>query len=88
VPESGTYYVEVVGTDAGTTTDYRLISNRTGVPEDTDPLAPVERFDTNGEPGIQRDEVVDAIIDFNDDGSDVKRGDVVEVIIEFNENSG
>ncbi|TSD08642.1 hypothetical protein DP107_18880 [Haloglomus irregulare] len=87
VSESGTYYVEVVGTDAGTTTNYRLISNRTGVPEDTDPLTPVERFDTNGEPGIQGDEVLDAISEFNE-GGDVEATDVLDVISAFNENSG
>jgi hypothetical protein len=87
VSESGTYYVEVVGTDAGTTTNYRLISNRTGVPEDTDPLTPVERFDTNGEPGIQGDEVLDVISEFNE-GGDAEATDVLDVISAFNENSG
>jgi hypothetical protein len=45
-------------------------------------------FDTNGEPGIQRDEVVDGIVAFNNDrtigGQEVSRSDVVELIVAFN----
>ena len=53
----------------------------------TDQQAPVERFDTNGEPGIQGDEVLDAISEFNE-GGDVEATDVLDVISAFNENSG
>jgi len=49
---------------------------------------PVQRFDTNGEPGIQRDEVIDAIVSFNNDstvgGEEVSRSDIVTLIVEFN----
>jgi len=53
----------------------------------TDQQAPVERFDQNGEPGIQGDEVLDAISEFNE-GGDVEATDVLDVISAFNENSG
>jgi hypothetical protein len=46
----------------------------------------IQRFDTNEEPGIQRDEVVNAIVAFNGDrtigGEPVNRGDIVNLIIE------
>lgn len=49
---------------------------------------PVDRFDTNDQPGIQRDEVVDAIVAFNTEteigGEAVSRSDVVDVIVAFN----
>jgi hypothetical protein len=48
---------------------------------------PVERFDTNGDPGIQGDEVLDAISEFNE-GGDVEATDVLDVISAFNENNG
>jgi hypothetical protein len=51
-------------------------------------IAQSARFDTNGQPGIQRGEVVDAIVAFNSDanlgGQPVSRTDVVDVIVEFN----
>ena len=47
---------------------------------------PVQRFDTNGEPGIQGDEVLDAISQFNE-GGDLEPGDVLDVISAFNENN-
>ena len=53
----------------------------------TDQQDPVERFDQNGEPGIQGDEVLDAISEFNE-GGDVEATDVLDVISAFNENSG
>jgi hypothetical protein len=46
------------------------------------------RFDTNGEAGIQRGEIVDAIVAFNGNGTiggePVTRGDIVDLIVEFN----
>jgi hypothetical protein len=49
---------------------------------------PVQRFDTNGQPGIQRDEIVDAIVSYNDGstvgGEEVSRADIVELIVEYN----
>jgi hypothetical protein len=53
----------------------------------TDQQDPVERFDQNDEPGIQGDEVLDAISEFNE-GGDVEATDVLDVISAFNENSG
>jgi hypothetical protein len=51
-------------------------------------IAQSARFDTNGQPGIQRGEVVDAIVAFNSDanlgGQPVSRTDVVDVIVKFN----
>jgi outer membrane protein assembly factor BamB len=48
----------------------------------------LQRFDTNGQPGIQRGEVVDAIVAYNTDanlgGRPVSRSDVVDVIVKFN----
>jgi hypothetical protein len=46
---------------------------------------PVERFDTNGEPGIQDDEVLNAISAFNEGEEGVEAGDVLDVISAFNE---
>ncbi|TSD08856.1 hypothetical protein DP107_17925 [Haloglomus irregulare] len=46
---------------------------------------PVERFDTNGEPGIQDDEVLNAISAFNEGEEGVEDGDVLDVISAFNE---
>jgi subtilisin family serine protease len=46
------------------------------------------RFDTNDQPGIQRGEVVDAIVAYNTgaglNGQPVSRTDVVDVIVKFN----
>ena len=48
----------------------------------------LERFDTNNEPGIQADEVIDAIIAFNSGdqlgGERVTSRDVIDLIIEYN----
>jgi hypothetical protein len=51
-------------------------------------IARPARFDTNGQPGIQRGEVVDAIVAYNSGsnlgGQPVSRTDVVDVIVKFN----
>jgi hypothetical protein len=61
----------------------------TVAPADADPEDPVDRFDTNGEPGIQSGEVLNAISAFNEDtrigGEPVESGDVLDVISAFNE---
>jgi outer membrane protein assembly factor BamB len=49
----------------------------------------VEQFDTNGTPGIQRGEIVDAIIEFNSPGAsnpaipEPSRSDIVDLIVNF-----
>lgn len=60
-----------------------------GIPEEVSSLPPnLRRFDTNGEPGIQVDEVLNAIRAFNADstigGEPVEVNDVISVIAEFN----
>jgi uncharacterized membrane protein len=48
--------------------------------------SPTDRFDTNGQPGIQRDEVVDAIIAFQTGSAsgEISREDVIKVIVAYN----
>jgi outer membrane protein assembly factor BamB len=49
----------------------------------------VEQFDTNGTPGIQRGEILDAIIEFNSPGDtnseipEPSRSDIVDLIVNF-----
>jgi hypothetical protein len=51
-------------------------------------VAEPARFDTNGQPGIQRGEVVDAIVAYNTGaelgGQPVSRTDVFDAIVKFN----
>jgi len=57
----------------------------TVAPADADPEDPLDRFDTNGEPGIQSGEVLNAISAFNEGEEGVEAGDVLDVISAFNE---
>jgi len=67
--------------------DYPILMPLESNDSSIDQQDPVQRFDTNGEPGIQGDEVLDAISEFNE-GGDVEATDVLDVISAFNENSG
>jgi hypothetical protein len=87
----GTVVFSVTASEAG---EYLVSATADGF-EDTDATltatvssGPVQRFDTNGQPGIQRDEIVNAIVSYNDDstvgGEEVSRADIVELIVQYN----
>jgi hypothetical protein len=63
-------------------------SSSTATNSTTITIAQRDRFDTNGQEGIQTGEVVDAIVAFNANqelgGQPVTRGDVVDLIVRFN----
>jgi hypothetical protein len=68
-------------------TDERRVDGPVGG-RSTDDGSDGSRFDTNGEAGIQRGEVVDGIVAFNNDATvndqEVTRGEIVDLIVAFN----
>ncbi|WP_284008263.1 beta strand repeat-containing protein [Haloarcula pelagica] len=46
------------------------------------PSSIVDQYDTNGTPGIQTGEVLDAIVDFNN--GQITQGDILDIIVAFN----
>jgi hypothetical protein len=78
--QRGTYYVVVDGSGRSQV-GYELESNRTGtLPQQ--PTTVVDRFDTNGTPGIQAREALDAIVAFN--SGQIDQRDILQVIVAFN----
>jgi hypothetical protein len=80
-----TYMVTVNANDGnGGTDSIDVTINVTDVDETTEPVPDtlIERYDTNGTPGIQRDEVITAIRDylFGTGGDAPSRAEVIRLI--------